>query len=199
MMNKIIKYIIVIVLAAFVAAIVYFSLRSPEKKSIDISNARINDVEIMARLCVVDIYSEVPVLDTINKKVIFGIQKQNGSVSFDMEKMEIDTVGDTVRITLPPEIVELYESTEPNSWEVIDTKNIGLLGVLRSNKLTNEEDNMVKAKIKSNSKKRLYDTGVVRRARSEAARNLENMMTNIYRKPVKVTDPTPEGACTSCR
>lgn len=199
MMNKIIKYIIVIVLAAIVAAIVYFSLRSPEKKSIDISNARINDVEIMARLCVVDIYSEVPVLDTINKKVIFGIQKQNGSVSFDMEKMEIDTVGDTVRITLPPEIVELYESTEPNSWEVIDTKNIGFLGALRSNKLTNEEDNMVKAKIKSNSKKRLYDTGVVRRARSEAARNLENMMTNIYRKPVKVTDPTPEGACKSCR
>lgn len=82
MMNKIIKYIIVIVLATVVAAIVYFSLRSPEKKSIDISNARINDVEIMARLCVVDIYSEVPVLDTINKKVIFGIQKQNGSVSF---------------------------------------------------------------------------------------------------------------------
>lgn len=199
MMNKIIKYIIVIVMAAVVAAIVYFSLRSTEKKNIDISNARINDVETMARLCVVDIYSEVPVLDTINKKVIFGIQKQNGSVSFDMDKMEIDTVGDTVRITLPPEIVELYESTEPNSWEVIDTKNIGLLGALRSNKLTNEEDNMVKAKIKSNSKKRLYDTGVVRRARSEAARNLENMMTNIYRKQVKVTDPTPEGACKSCR
>ncbi|MDE7115870.1 MAG: hypothetical protein K2O56_05545 [Muribaculaceae bacterium] len=132
---------------AIVAGFIYFHLKSPAKTDIETGKARTNEIESMARLCAVDIYSEIPVLDTIDDKVIFGIQKQSGSISFDIDKLKVDTLGDTVRIILPPEIVELYESTEDNSWEVIDTKNIGVLGVLRSDKLTDREENMVKAEI----------------------------------------------------
>ncbi len=192
-MLRIIKFLIYCVVLAVAAGFIYFYFKSPAKADVETGKARINEIESMVRLCAVDIYSEIPVLDTINDKVIFGIQKQSGSISFDLEKLNADTLGDTVRIILPPEIVELYESTEDNSWEVIDTKNIGLLGVLRSDKLTDREENIVKAEIKKNSIKRLYSTGVVRRARAEGKRNLEELAQNIYRKPVIVTDTAPDG------
>ena len=109
-----------VVIAVVAAALyLYFSLSSP-KKTIDVDKGKVSRIETMARLCTVDIYSEVPVLDTINDKVMFAIQKQKGSVSFDLEKLKVDADGDTVQITLPPEIVELYESMDKNSWEVID-------------------------------------------------------------------------------
>ncbi len=175
---------------AIVAIGLYFTFASP-KKSIDVSKGKINKIETMAQLCAIDIYSEVPVLDTINNKVIFAVQKQKGSVSFDLENMQIDTEGDTVKITLSPEIIDLYEATEDNSWEVIDTKG---LGVFTSNTLTDEEENAIKANIKKNSKKLLYHNGTIERARVEGARNLQTLMEKVYKKPVKVTDNTPKGA-----
>ena len=184
-----------IVMIAVVAAglYLYVSLTSP-KKTIDVSKGKVSRIETMARLCTVDIYSEVPVLDTINDKVMFAIQKQKGSVSFDLEKLKVDADGDTVQITLPPEIVELYESTDKNSWEVIDTKAIGRMAMFRSDKFTIEEENAVKAKIKEKSTKLLYRNGTIERARAEGARNLESLMEMVYDKPVRVTDPTPNGA-----
>ncbi|MDE6653606.1 MAG: hypothetical protein K2K37_04380 [Muribaculaceae bacterium] len=187
-----------ILIAGLVIAVVgislYFSFTTP-KKSIDVSKGKISKVETMAQLCAIDIYTEVPVLDTINNKVIFAVQKQKGSVSFDLEKMEINADGDTVKITLSPEIVDLYEATEDNSWEVVDTKAIGIMSIMpNSDKFTNEEENAIKAKIKENSKKLLYRNGTVERARAEGARNLESLMEQVYKKPVNVTDPTPKGA-----
>ena len=106
----------------------------------------------MVQLCAIDIYSEVPILDTINNKVMFAVQKQKGSVSFDLENMQMDDNGDTVKIVLSPEIVDLYEATEDNSWEVIDTKAIGRMSMFKSDKFTDEEENALKANIKKNSK-----------------------------------------------
>lgn len=175
------------------AVIIYFSITTP-KKSIDVGKGKINKVETMAQLCAIEIYSEVPVLDTINNKVMFAVQKQKGSVSFDLENMEMDTKGDTVKITLSPEIVDLYEATEDNSWEVIDTKALGALSFMRSDKFTDDEENAIKAKIRNNSKKLLYHNGTIERARKEGANNLQMLMEKVYQKPVAVIDPTPKGA-----
>lgn len=183
-----IKNYIIAALLVIVAAGAAWFLLQPKESSITVDPGRANVAETMARLCTVDIYSEVPVLDTINDKVIFAVQKQTGSVSFDLEKMAVDTTGDTVRIVLPPEIVELYEATEKDSWKVIDTKNIGRFGAFRSSRLSDTEENAVKARIKKNSLKMLYDKGVVRRAREEGARSLKDMMEKVYRRPVIVTD-----------
>ena len=191
-MNK--KLIQIAVVAIAVIAIgLYFSFASP-KKSIDVSKGQISKVETMAQLCAIDIYSEVPVLDTINNKVIFAVQKQKGSVSFDLENMQMDSDGDTVKIVLSPEIVDLYEATEDNSWEVIDTKAIGTMSMFKSDKFTDEEENAIKANIKKNSKKLLYHNGTIERARAEGARNLQTLMEKVYNKPVKVIDMTPKGA-----
>ncbi|MBD5361943.1 MAG: hypothetical protein HDR81_03925 [Bacteroides sp.] len=184
---------IAVVAIAVIAIGLYFSFASP-KKSIDVSKGQISKVETMAQLCAIDIYSEVPVLDTINNKVIFAVQKQKGSVSFDLENMQMDSDGDTVKIVLSPEIVDLYEATEDNSWEVIDTKAIGTMSMFKSDKFTDEEENAIKANIKKNSKKLLYHNGTIERARAEGARNLQTLMEKVYNKPVKVIDMTPKGA-----
>ena len=178
---------------AVVGISLYFSFTTP-KKSIDVSKGQISKVETMAQLCAIDIYSEVPILDTINNKVMFAVQKQKGSVSFDLENMQMDSDGDTVKIVLSPEIVDLYEATEDNSWEVIDTKAIGTMSRFKSDKFTDEEENAIKANIKKNSKKLLYHNGTIERARAEGARNLQTLMEKVYNKPVNVTDPTPKGA-----
>lgn len=183
-----IKNYIIAALLVIVAAGAAWFLLQPKESSITVDPGRANVAETMARLCTVDIYSEVPVLDTINDKVIFAVQKQTGSVSFDLEKMAVDTTGDTVRIILPPEIVELYEATEKDSWKVIDTKNIGRFGAFRSSRLSDAEENAVKARIKKNSLRMLYDKGVIRRAREEGSRSLREMLEMAYRRPVIVTD-----------
>lgn len=189
MINKRI-ILIAIALIAVVAIGAYF-IFAPAKNSIEVSKGQISKIETMAQLCAIDIYSEVPMLDTINNKVMFAVQKQRGNVSFDLENMKMEAGGDTVKVTLSPEIVDLYEATEDNSWEVIDTKGLGLL---TSDRLTDAEENSIKANIKKNSKKLLYDNGTIARARAEGARNLQSLMEKVYRKPVKVIDPTPQGA-----
>ena len=118
-MTKKIKNIIILAAIATCAIVLFFWLGAP-KKNTEISKGQIKDVKTLAQLCTVDLYNEVPVLDTINNKVLFAVQKQRGSVSFDLENMQVNTDGDTVKIVLSPEIVEINEATEDNSWQVID-------------------------------------------------------------------------------
>lgn len=189
------KKLIILAAIAIVALALFFWLGAP-KRSIEVGKGQISDVKTMAQLCTVDLYNELPVLDTINNKVLFAIQKQRGSVSFDLENMQVNIEGDTVRVVLSPEIVEINEATEDNSWQVIDSKNISVNGfnLLASDKLTDEEENQIKANIKAKSKKILYHNGTIERARAEGVKNLQTLMTKVYRKPVVVTDPTPKGA-----
>lgn len=191
---KVVKCLIAIALIAAVGVAAYMVLNRPDDGDVDVRRGEIERIEQMVRMCAVDVYSEVPVLDTINSKVMFGIQKQRGSVSFDLGQLEADASGDTVRVTLPPEIVELYEATDDNSWEVIDTKATGPLSLLRSDKFSIEEENAVKAGIAEKSRRQLYANGTVARARAEGASNLQKMLQKVYGKPVVVTDPTPAGA-----
>ncbi len=178
-------------IAVIIICIAAIRIYSGPKKNIDVRKGTVNKIETMVHLCAVDLYSEVPVLDTINNKVMFAIQKQRGSVSFGLENMAIDTEGDTVKVTLSPEIVEIYEATDDNSWEVIDSKGLGLF---TSDKFTLEEENALKANIRKNSVKRLYHNGTIARARAEGAKNLKSLMEKVHHKPVVVTDPTPNGA-----
>lgn len=194
-MTKTPKYrlpLLLLAVAIYIGWQLYQNYRRPDE--IEVLPSHPGDVKEMVRLCSMEIYNEVPVLDTVNSKVMFAVQKQSGSISFDVEHLEIDDIGDTVRIQLPREIVEINESTEKNSWEVIDTKAIGPMSILRSDKFTLEEENRVKAKLKAKSIKRLYANGTVRQARMDAVENLTRLMQAAYRKTVIVSDPTPEGS-----
>lgn len=191
-MFKVVAAAVIVACLSVVAIYVVHRLKnSGTEVTYDVSKGKVSDVKQLAELCTVEIYSEVPVLDTVHDKVLFGIQKQRGSISFDLEKMEVDASGDTVRVVLPPEIVNLYESTDPNSWEVVDTKS---LKPFQSGKFTAEEDNIVKSRIKEKSVRALYKNGTIKRAREEAAENLRVIYEKVFRKPVKVIDPIPNGA-----
>lgn len=193
-MIKLLKYIIPIILLALLAVggwFLYQHFQKPEE--IEVLPTQLGEVKEMVRLCSMEFYNEVPVLDTVNFKVMFAVQKQSGSITFDVEHLNIDDTGDTIRIQLPREIVEVYESTDKNAWQVIDTKAIGPMVIFRSNKFTLAEENRVKAKLKAKSISRLYSNGTVRKARKDAVENLTRLMEGLYHKPVIVSDPTPNG------
>ncbi|WP_287331587.1 hypothetical protein, partial [Parabacteroides sp.] len=92
---------------AVAAGFIYFYFKSPAKADVETGKARINEIESMVRLCAVDIYSEIPVLDTINDKVIFGIQKQSGSISFDLEGEICDIAGEKFNVGSPSKVGEI--------------------------------------------------------------------------------------------
>lgn len=182
------KLLLVTVAVVAVGVGVALFLLARDKKQIDVMDGRVAHIKTMVRLSSVEIYREVPVVDTVNSKVICAIQKQRGSISFDIEKLRIDSVGDTLIITLPREIIDIYEATDPNSWQVVDTKAIGNLSMIQSGKLTNYEENIVKSRLNAKAKRELYRDGTVQRARTEATANLRSLAEKLYRKPVIVKE-----------
>lgn len=161
------------------------------KDSVIVGKGKINKVDTMVELCSIDFYNEVPIIDTVQNWECFAKQKQRGSISFDIENLEIDSKGDSVYIILPPEIIEIMESTDDKAWETVDSKD---LRWLRTSKAPIEVWTTVKKNALNKSKKNLYQAGIVERARAEGAENLQILMEKVYQKPVKVSDPTPKGA-----
>ncbi|MDE6648870.1 MAG: hypothetical protein K2K45_02965 [Muribaculaceae bacterium] len=189
-MKRIIKPIIYLSIIVLIVIGVYVFLIYPQN-SVTVGKGQINKVKTMVELCTIDFYNEVAVKDTIANWELFGKQKQRGSISFDIENLQIDADGDTVYIVLPSEIIEIMEATDDNSWESVDSKD---LRSMRWADAPTELWNLAKKNAMENSKKLLYDNGTVERARSEGAQSLQMLMEKVYRKPVKVTDPTPKGA-----
>lgn len=188
-MIKIFRFVILLIIIAVggFALWYFFTAKDKTEEIVTLPANAANPVE-MARMCAVEIYREMPVLDTLNNKVLFAVQKQTGSISFDFDNLRIDETNDTVRVFLPKEVIDIRESTEPGSWQVIDTKAIGALALLRSDKFTLEEENVIKRRIHRKSIQRLYKNGTVAKARKQAAENLRRLLEPIYRKPVIVID-----------
>ncbi len=184
------KITLLLCIVVMIGLAVYRISHSPAPSHITIKEAKIKEVRAMAQLCAMEIYEDVPIRAHIGSRHLFARQKLQGSINFDIEKLNLFESEDTLTITLPPETVEVYESTLPEAYNVIDTWNTKFLG---SDKFTAEEENSIKAKAKRQWIRRQYAKGTVRRARAEAAVTLREMLTAIYKKPVKVIDPTPNG------
>lgn len=187
----ILKLLLILVVAGAAAGLFFWIKNSENPDNVTMCNATVRDVQGMVNLCSMEIYEDVPIKAHIGKRHIFARQQLRGSISFDLEKLRIDTIGDTIRVVLPPEIIDVYESTEPDAYRVIDTWNESFLG---SDKFTVAEENSIKAKAKQQWLRRQYAKGTVRRARKEAVINLRDMLSGIYKLPVIVSDPTPQGA-----
>lgn len=163
---------------------------SRQSGDLTIDGAMVKEVESMVRLCSMDIYEETPVKATIGNRHLFGRITLKGSITFDLERIALKMSGDTLRVQLPPEKVEILESTDKDSYIVIDTWNDRFMG---SGSFTTAEENKIKEKVKQNAIKSIYRKGYVKRARAEAAENLTAMLSALTSKPVVVTDPTPDG------
>lgn len=145
--------------------------------------ARITDIRPMLELCTVEIVEDVPVRGDVGSRHLFARSTMTGTISFDLDSVSQRVSGDTLYVKLPPEIVEVRESTEPDSYVVIDTWNDGLL---RSGNITTAEENRFKAAARERFRRQVYDKGYVRRAREEAAANLTQMLSTLRRQPVVV-------------
>ncbi|MCM1369944.1 MAG: DUF4230 domain-containing protein [Candidatus Amulumruptor caecigallinarius] len=186
-MRKFIIYLVLILAAAVAAAALWMKCSNDNDPEVVVEPAKIEDIKNMVQLCSMEIYCEVPVKDTVNNKMLFAIQKQEGKISFDIEKLQISDTGDSLFVVLPPEIVDVRESTQMNSWRVIDSKG---LDFFTSDKLTLEEENSIKRELRKKSVDRLYKNGTVARARKEATAQLKLLLENVYRKPTVVSDPS---------
>ena len=100
-----------------------------------------------------------------------------------MDDVRPEYRGDTILVKLPQEKIDIYESTAPDSYEVIDTWHESLFG---SGRFSTAEENAVKAKVKENYRKGLYRRGYVARAQREARANLEGMLKALTGKTVIV-------------
>ncbi len=183
-------WLIIIALVAGAGVIVWQSVRPKREVTVTVAPAVVRDVREMARLCTVEIYSELPVQDTVDNKVIVAVQKLRGYISFDVDNLRVDDSSDTVRAVLPPEIIEIFESTDDDAFRVIDTKGLGLLS---SDRLTNSQDNRFKNKLRLRAERRLYEEGVVANARKEARQQLAHLLSRAYQRPVVVRDSMPRG------
>lgn len=189
--KKIFPIIAAAILLGGILLIVSLNRKSSRQSGdLTVDGAMVKEVESMVRLCSMDIYEETPVKATIGNRHLFGRITLKGSITFDLERIALKMSGDTLRVQLPPEKVEILESTDKDSYIVIDTWNDRFMG---SGSFTTAEENKIKEKVKQNAIKSIYRKGYVKRARAEAAENLTAMLPALTSKPVVVTDPTPEG------
>jgi len=177
---------------AVVAVIFYFAHGSSGKSTnVKIDDARIVDIRPMVRLLSMELYEDLPVKGSIGTRHIFARETLEGTIGFDLEKISQNYKGDTLVVVLPPEIVEVRESTAKDSYRVIDTWNEKFLG---SSNFTAEEENKIKELARKSWIDSIYARGYVERARREARANLEGMLTPLVPgKVVRVEDPTPHG------
>ncbi len=188
-------YLIAGLIAAAIAIGIFLAIRlgRQSKDEITIEQGRTVDLRPIAELCGMEIYRETVVADTINDKAIYGIQKQQGRITFDIEQLPSEVAaatratdsiaGDTLRLRLPKEKIELLESTEKDSWRVIDTKSLKFFG---SDRMTPQEENVVKRRAIERARKKLYQDGTVNKARREAAATLRDLASQITGRPVIV-------------
>lgn len=189
--KKIFPIIAAAILLGGILLIVSLNRKSSRQSGdLTIDGAMVKEVESMVRLCSMDIYEETPVKATIGNRHLFGRITLKGSITFDLERIALRMSGDTLCVQLPPEKVEILESTDKDSYIVIDTWNDRFMG---SGSFTTAEENKIKEKVKQNAIKSIYRKGYAKRARAEAAENLTAMLSALTSKPVVVTDPTPEG------
>lgn len=189
--KKIFPIIAAAILLGGILLIVSLNRKSSRQSGdLTVDGAMVKEVESMVRLCSMDIYEETPVKATIGNRHFFGRITLKGSITCDLERIALKMSGDTLRVQLPPEKVEILESTDKDSYIVIDTWNDRFMG---SGSFTTAEENKIKEKVKQNAIKSIYRKGYVKRARAEAAENLTAMLSALTSKPVVVTDPTPEG------
>lgn len=189
--KKIFPIIAAAILLGGILLIVSLNRKSSQQSGdLTIDGAMVKEVESMVRLCSMDIYEETPVKATIGNRHLFGRITLKGSITFDLERIALKMSGDTLRVQLPLEKVEILESTDKDSYIVIDTWNDRFMG---SGSFTTAEENKIKEKVKQNAIKSVYRKGYVKRARAEAAENLTAMLSALTSKPVVVTDPTPDG------
>lgn len=189
-MRTLYKILLILLLAALcVVGFLWWKASQAESTAHDIEPARIVDIRPVVKLCTVEINEDIPVKGKIGTKHIFARQTLTGTISFDLESIKEQWRGDTLIVHLPKERVEVYESTAPGSYKVIDTWNDQLFG---SSNFSTAEENQVKEQARHEFISRLYGRGIIDQARKNAVDRLRAMLPPLTGgSPVLVLDTLP--------
>ena len=185
-----IKVLVIVAVVAVIGYVVKVYVLDDHYDNFEISPASIKEVTSMVKLSTLEIHDEAILKDSINSKWLVGKESVDGAVTINLENVTIETQGDTTLVILPAEQVEVYESNDPNAYEIIDTYDMASTFIDRE--MTADEENQLKRAYKARIIAGIYDRGLVVRARANAVQTLDNLYKSLN-MPVKVIDPTPEG------
>ena len=176
--GRMLVVLIIVILAAAVVLLWPSGADTAPMTKRTITEARVKQIREMVRLQSLEIYEETSMRDTVNGKGIFATVRLTGTVSYDLEKLHIDSIGrDSIRITLPPEKVELLESTEPGSYRVVDVWDAR--HPLLPASLSASEENTAKTRLVARKQRLAYDRGYVREARAGARETLQKLFSTF--------------------
>lgn len=176
--GRMLVVLIIVILAAAVVLLWPSGADTAPMTKRTITEARVKQIREMVRLQSLEIYEETSMRDTVNGKGIFATVRLTGTVSYDLEKLRIDSIGrDSIRITLPPEKVELLESTEPGSYRVVDVWDVR--HPLLPASLSASEENTAKTRLVARKQRLAYDRGYVREARAGARETLHKLFSTF--------------------
>ena len=177
------RILLIILLAAAVVGLSHYAFFRTETKP-EFDEARLDEVREMVKLCSMKICDEVAIKDSINGKWIFAKAKVNSYIRFDIEQLDYEVRNDTIFMKLPPEEVEIYESTEPGAYQVFDTWDNSLLS---RRKMTATEENILKRRMADRYRSAIYQKGYVKRARGSAITTLQTLFGHL-KQPIVIID-----------
>lgn len=189
MLKRYIAFLLTLIVILAAGAIILWR-NSQASTNMSISETKLSEIKDMVKLCSLEVRDDIAIRDSINGKWIFAKNTVNGYVRFDLEKLDYQTRNDSIVIFLPPEEIEVYESSRDNSYEVIDTWNQSLLD-LRN--LTAAEETAIKKRVADRYKASFYEKGYVSRARSSAVATLSTLLSRMDDGKITVVDLYPDG------
>lgn len=178
------KYFVGLVIVAVVGFAIWWKL-TPDDEERGLKPARVEDVRRMVELSTVEIREDLPIKGRVGKRHLVAMQRLEGSIGYDLERISLSERGDTLVVTLPPAEITLRESTDEGSYVVIDEWSDDFFG---SGKLTAREANILKEKCIALEKERLRRAGYVERARRQAVADLERLLPLLTGRVVEISD-----------
>lgn len=185
-----IKVLVIVIVVVVIGYVVKVYVLDDHYDNFEVSPASIKKVTSMVKLSTLEIHDEAVLKDSTDNKWLVAKVTMDGAVTIDLEKVTVEEQGDTTLVMLPVEQVEVYESNDANSYEIIDTYD--MKSVFIDREMTTNEENRLKNAFKGRVIAGIYERGLVRRARANAVQTLSDLYKSLN-LPVKVVDPTPEG------
>lgn len=153
--------------------------------------AKVEEIKQAVKLSTLDITTEEIFKDTINNKGVVSRVKSRIYISFDIENTPIVLQGDTLIIQLPPEIIDIYESTD-DGYQVLDVWQTWFPENFADIPLTSSEENIIKGRLKERIRNEMYEKGYVKQARANAIRSLTQLFSK-FKDNIIIIDHYPDG------
>ncbi len=177
------------VIIMIILVVMAFQKRNtPEIRSL---SAKVEDIRKAVKLSTLDITTEEIFRDTINYKGVVSRVKARVYISFDIENMPMAEQGDTLIVQLPPEIIDIYESTD-DGYQVLDVWILWYPEHFTDIPLTSAEENTIKARLKGRIREEMYKKGYVTQARSNAIHSLSSLFSS-FKDHIIIIDHYPDG------